>query len=94
MSGVDKKYDIDNNALHVVMHAQLCIFFIIFALQVFNDFASRDELIHAVLTSVHIPVVLDWRPLRPFKKSYYIDGFIRGKVPVRDDDTVVVEVRI
>jgi hypothetical protein len=61
-------------------------------LQILSEFHTREDLIHAVLTSVHIPIVLDWKPLRAFKSGYYLDGYIRGITPVRDEETVVIQV--
>jgi hypothetical protein len=45
-----------------------------------------------VLTSVHIPIVLDWKPLRALKGGYYVDGYISGVTPVKDESTVVIQV--
>lgn len=50
-----------------------------------NNFETKEELIHAVLTSTHIPFFMDGKPWKAYKGKKYIDGsfwsFVLNKTP-------------
>uniref|UniRef100_A0A7S3YXY6 PNPLA domain-containing protein n=2 Tax=Lotharella globosa TaxID=91324 RepID=A0A7S3YXY6_9EUKA len=54
-----------------------------FRQQYVSQFASREELIDAVMASVHVPFFLNWKPLKSFRGAYYMDGtlddFVSGE---------------
>uniref|UniRef100_A0A7S2XFS4 PNPLA domain-containing protein n=1 Tax=Lotharella oceanica TaxID=641309 RepID=A0A7S2XFS4_9EUKA len=54
-----------------------------FRQQYVSQFATREELINAVMASVHVPFFLNWKPLKSFRGAYYMDGtlddFVTGE---------------
>eukprot|EP00471_Norrisiella_sphaerica_P013292 CAMPEP_0184504652 /NCGR_PEP_ID=MMETSP0113_2-20130426/52578_1 /TAXON_ID=91329 /ORGANISM="Norrisiella sphaerica, Strain BC52" /LENGTH=393 /DNA_ID=CAMNT_0026894307 /DNA_START=174 /DNA_END=1353 /DNA_ORIENTATION=- len=39
-----------------------------------SHFESRKELISACMASIHVPLFLNYKPLKSFRGSYYLDG--------------------